>query len=58
MDIKKSIKDSVDNVRDAAEEAMHRSTADAERARGQGNPSRMRTAKISHMSMSTSAPAM
>jgi hypothetical protein len=33
MDIKKSVKDSIDNTRDAAKEAMHRSTADAEHAR-------------------------
>jgi hypothetical protein len=33
MDIKKSVKDSIDNTRDATREAIHRSTADAERAR-------------------------
>ena len=32
MDIKKSVKDGIDNTRDAAREAIHRSTADAERA--------------------------
>ena len=32
MDIKKSVKDSLDNTRDAAREVIHRSTADAERA--------------------------
>lgn len=31
MDIKKSVKDSVDNTRDAAREAIHRSTADMAR---------------------------
>jgi hypothetical protein len=33
MDIKKSVKDSVDNTRDTAKEVIHRSTADAEHAR-------------------------
>jgi hypothetical protein len=33
MDIKKSVKDSIDNTRDAGREAIHRSTAEAERAR-------------------------
>lgn len=33
MDIKKSVKDTIDNTRDAAREAIHRSTADAEHAR-------------------------
>lgn len=33
MDIKKSVKDTIDNTRDATREALHRSTADAERAR-------------------------
>lgn len=32
MDIKKSVKDSIDNSRDAAREAIHRSTADMARA--------------------------
>ena len=32
MDIKKSVKDGIDNTRDAAREAIHRSTADAEHA--------------------------
>ena len=33
MDIKKSVKDSIDNTRDATREVLHRSTADAEHAR-------------------------
>jgi hypothetical protein len=33
MDIKQKIKDTVEDVRDAASEALHRSTAEAERAR-------------------------
>ena len=33
MDIKKSVKDSIDNARDATREVIHRSTADAEHAR-------------------------
>jgi hypothetical protein len=33
MDIKKSVKDTIDNTRDATREALHRSTADAEHAR-------------------------
>lgn len=33
MDINKTVKDAIDNVRDTANEARHRSTADAEHAR-------------------------
>jgi hypothetical protein len=33
MDIKKSVKDTIDNTRDTAREAIHRSTAEAEHAR-------------------------
>jgi hypothetical protein len=33
MDIKKSVKDTIENTKDATKEALHRSTADAEHAR-------------------------
>jgi len=33
MDIKKSVKETLENARDATKEALHRSTADAEHAR-------------------------
>jgi vacuolar-type H+-ATPase subunit E/Vma4 len=33
MDIKKTVKDTIDNARDTANEVRHRSTADAEHAR-------------------------
>jgi hypothetical protein len=33
MDIKQKIKDTVEDVRDASSEALHRSTAEAERTR-------------------------
>jgi hypothetical protein len=33
MDIKKTVKDGIDNARDSVKEGLHRSAADAERAR-------------------------